>query len=116
MYGRTRSRAPVLERKRAGGRAQNWGAKSLANATRNYAYLLGLTNCSRPVGDPVGFAVGDAADAADGFAEADDDAEVRADARARTDACVGSAHTHAVARVQVLCLMGKALRSTGTTL
>ncbi len=86
----------MLERKRAGGRAQNWGAKSLANATRNYAYLLGLTNCSRPVGDPVGFAVGDAADIADG--ETDDDAEVRADARARTDACVGCAEAHALVR------------------
>jgi hypothetical protein len=106
----------VLEHKRAGGRTQNWGAKSLANATRNYAYLLGLTNCSRPVGDPVAVAVGDAADVADGFAEADDDAEVRADARARTDACVGCAHAHALARVQVRCLMGKALRSKGTTL
>ncbi len=106
----------MLEHKRAGGRTQNWGAKSLANATRNYAYLLGLTNCSRPVGDPVAVAVGDAADVADGFAEADDDAEVRADARARTDACVGCAHAHALARVQVRCLMGKALRSKGTTL
>jgi hypothetical protein len=54
MYGRTRTHAAVLEHKRAGGRAQNWGAKALANAARNYAYLLGLTNCSRPVGDPVG--------------------------------------------------------------
>ena len=106
----------MLERTRTGARAQNWGAKSLANATRNYAYLLGLTNCSRPVGDPVAVAVGDAADAADG--EADDDAEVRACRCARTHGRMrrmrGS--TRACARVQVRFLMGKALRSKGTTL
>ncbi len=98
----------MLERKRAGGRAQHWGAKALANATRNYAYLLGLTNCSHPVGDPVGFAVGDAADVADG--ETDDDAEVRACRCARTHAPartarVGCAHPHPHVRSQARCVL-----------
>jgi hypothetical protein len=87
---------------------QNWGAKSLANATRNYAYLLGLTSCSRPVGDPVGFAAGDAADAADGFAEADDNAEVRADARARKHRARrmrGSTRPHPLTCSQVRCAL-----------
>jgi hypothetical protein len=98
--------AAVLEHKRTGARMQNWGAKSLANATRNYAYLLGLTNCSRPVGDPVAVAAGDAANVADG--EADDDAEVRADARARTHRMRrmrGSTRPHPHTCSQVRCAL-----------